>query len=1077
MRAYHNSRELKFRTPFGAVALGGAVCVSIDTWDGEPEWAELRIRVENRSDDYFVMNREGGRFTFTFTPESPELYWYSFIFHFAGGGSCWYGPRPGRVGGVGQIYDGMCPEYQVTAYVPRKTPDWYKNAICYQIFPDRFYRGSDWRERAEAVLSQKRAGTPKALVEDWETPVRYKRLADGRIKVWEFYGGTLSGIREKLDYLQGLGITALYLNPIFEAVSNHRYDTGDYRKIDGMLGDEESFTQLCREAEERGISLILDGVFNHTGCDSKYFNKFGNYPGPGACQGPDSRYFDWFRFYEFPHRYECWWGVDDLPDVEERNPDYRRYICGDEDSVVRHWLRAGARGWRLDVADELPDDFIEGIKAAVVAEKGAEGLLMGEVWEDASNKISYGDRRRYFLGSELDCVMNYPFRDAILYYLLGSNSAQNVLETMLSLQENYPPENFYANFNLMGSHDRARVLTALGGAPHPDTLNEEQKFHYRLSDQQRGLAKGRLWLLALMQMTLPGVPCIYYGDEAGMEGYSDPFNRAPFPWGHEDRDCFTIYRNAINLRRAFPELPGASFEPFAFGDDVIGWYRCWADEGIAVLINRGGATREASIDLRGEDVTDILGGARYEVRDGKVNVTLWSLGSAIFHFHKKERLGRPMARGAGVLAHITSLPNAQGPGNIGPCAKKFVDFLASAGQKYWQILPLGPTDMHGSPYAGTSAFAGNLALLPESEEELRAAFESFRPDGAYERFTRENAPWLDPYAAFAAIKKTVSNEHHAKWPEKYRRYSPALLRDETLAREAEFQKFCQYRFELTWRELRAYANERGISIIGDVPMYVSADSADVWAEPEQFTVDEDGGDRLIAGVPPAWNDDGQVWGNPLYNWDVMRKTGFSWWMRRFARMIDLYDYTRLDHFMGFESAWAIPAGKTPAEGRWIFGPGLELFKTAYDKFGPLPFVAEDLGAITPAVRALLSRCGFLGTDIMQYQNGGPLYGYYPVKEKIGYSGTHDNETLAGYAAHMYPELDPVEAARRLKERLFESSAGVVILQLQDVLEQGNEARMNTPGTTANNWTWQAETKDFKDAPERLLSLTINSQRS
>ena len=196
MRAYHNSRELKFRTPFGAVALGGAVCVSIDTWDGEPEWAELRIRVENRSDDYFVMNREGGRFTFTFTPESPELYWYSFIFHFAGGGSCWYGPQPGRVGGVGQIYDGMCPEYQVTAYVPRKTPDWYKNAICYQIFPDRFYRGSDWRERAEAVLSQKRAGTPKALVEDWETPVRYKRLADGRIKVWEFYGGTLSGIRE-----------------------------------------------------------------------------------------------------------------------------------------------------------------------------------------------------------------------------------------------------------------------------------------------------------------------------------------------------------------------------------------------------------------------------------------------------------------------------------------------------------------------------------------------------------------------------------------------------------------------------------------------------------------------------------------------------------------------------------------------------------------------------------------------------------------------------------------------------------------------------------------------------------------
>ena len=260
-------------------------------------------------------------------------------------------------------------------------------------------------------------------------------------------------------------------------------------------------------------------------------------------------------------------------------------------------------------------------------------------------------------------------------------------------------------------------------------------------------------------------------------------------------------------------------------------------------------------------------------------------------------------------------------------------------------------------------------------------------------------------------------------------------------------------------------------------MYVSADSADVWAEPEQFTVDAQGAATLIAGVPPAWNDDGQAWGNPLYNWDVMRGGGYDWWMRRFARMLDLYDYTRLDHFMGFESAWAIPAGKTPADGHWIFGPGLTLFKTAYEKFGPLPFVAEDLGAITPAIRALLSRCGFLGTDIMQYQNGGPIYGYYPAKDKIGYSGNHDNETLAGYAAHMYPELDPVEAARRMKERLFASSAGVVILQLQDVLEQGNEARMNTPGTTSKNWTWQAKTQDFKDAPERLLSLTINSQRS
>lgn len=1077
MRAYHDSRELKFRSPFGAVALGGAVSVSIDTWDGEPEWAELRVRVDKKGETCTAMSRTGGRFTATITPETPDIFWYSFILHYPDGAVRWYGPQRGRVGGIGEMYERDCPEYQLTAYVPRKVPDWYKNAVFYQIFPDRFHRGSDWRERADKVRAQKRAGTPKTIVEDWNTPVAYQRHPDGRIKTWEFYGGTLKGVEEKLDYLQGMGITALYLNPIFEAASNHRYDTGDYRKVDSLLGDEESFRELCAAAEKRGISIILDGVFNHTGCDSKYFNKYENYPGPGACQGPDSRYYPWFRFYDFPQKYECWWGVEDLPDVEEHNPDYRDYIFGDKDSVVRHWLRLGAKGWRLDVADELPDDFIQGIKSAVVAEKGSDGLLMGEVWEDASNKVAYGELRRYFLGDELDCVMNYPARDAILYYLKGMNSAQNVLETMRSLQENYPPESFRASFNLMGSHDRARILTALGDAPAPETISDGEKFRFRLSDAQKGLAKGRLWLLALLQMTLPGVPCVYYGDEAGMEGYADPYNRGPYPWGHEDRDCKTIYRNAINLRRAFPELPDADFEPFAFGDDVFGFYRDWKDEGIAVIVNRGYDTREIELDAHGEDVTDILGGAKYVFRDGRLRVTMWPMGSAIFYFHKRQRLGRTMARGAGILAHITSLPNSKGPGNIGESARRFVDFLHETGQKYWQILPLNPTDLHGSPYAGASAFAANVALLPESEEELRSQFAAFTPDEAYERFLTENDRWLTPWSLFMAIKKTVSSDHHITWPEKYRHYTPSLAGDEALIPEAAFQKFCQYRFERAWRELRAYAKSKGVSIIGDVPMYVSGDSADVWAEPELFMVDGEGRPTLVAGVPPAWNDDGQVWGNPLYNWDVMEKDGYDWWMRRFARMLDLYDYTRLDHFMGFESAWGIPEGKTPAGGHWIFGPGMKLFETAYLRFGPLPFVAEDLGNITPAIRALLARCGFLGADILQYANGEPLEGYVPAKDKIGYSGTHDNETLMGFAAHRYPHLRPVEAARRLMERLFASPADVVIAQLQDVLGLSNEARMNTPGTTGRNWSWQAKDEDFKDAKERLLSDTIKSLRS
>ena len=1079
MRAYHNSRELKFRDPFGAVEVGGAVCVSIDTWDGEADSCELILHVDQKEDRVLPMEKNWGRYTVTFTAETTDIYWYQFLFHFPDGNICRYGPKPGRVGGEGDIYgwDVQCPFYQVTAYVPRKTPAWYRDAIVYQIFPDRFYRGEGWRENAERVLSVPRRGTPKALVEKWGTPVGYKRLPNGRIKVWEFYGGTLSGIREKLDYLRNLGVTALYLNPIFEAASNHRYDTGDYERVDGMLGDEEDFRALCREAEEHGISLILDGVFNHTGCDSRYFNKFENYPGPGACQGEGSPYSHWFRFYDFPKTYECWWGIDDLPDVEEHDPGYKSYIYGGENSIVRRWLRAGAKGWRLDVADELPDDFIEGVKSAVVAEKGADGLLMGEVWEDASNKVAYGQLRRYFLGTELDTVMNYPFRSGVLDFLTGKLSARDLLETTLSLQENYPRENFYAGLNLMGSHDRPRLLTVLGDAPDPGTLTEAQRRDYKLPEDKKGLAKGRLWLLALLQMTLPGVPCIYYGDEAGMEGYADPYNRGPYPWGREDRDCATIYRNAINLRKVFPELVDAGFEPFAVGDDVFGYTRDWEGGALTVAVNRGSQEHSVTLNAQGREVTDVLGGAQYRLRNGEVELRLWPMGSAILYFHPKERLGRPLERGSGVLAHITSLPTDRGPGNIGQAAYDFVDFLHDAGQKYWQILPVNPTDHHGSPYAGASAFAGNVKLLPQSEKELWEEYERFAELADFEAFCKRNARWLEPYAAYMAVKTTVCEKHFTQWPEEYRVWSPELLKDKKLAAEADFQRFCQYKFELAWQALRAYAKSRGVTIIGDMPMFVSGDSADVWAQPEQFLLSPDGRPSDVAGVPPSYMDEGQSWGNPLYDWGKMEKDGFDWWMRRFERMLDLYDYVRLDHFMGFESAWAVPAGKKPKDGRWLPGPGMKLFKAAFEKFGPLPFVAEDLGSITPAIRGLLARCGFLGTDVMQYQNADPQWGCFPAKEKIAYSGTHDNMTLLEFCKVRYPDRSGAEMVRKLKRALMESTAEVTILPLQDVLELGAEARMNTPGTTGRNWTWQAKREDFKGVQERLLSDTKLTNRS
>ncbi len=312
-------------------------------------------------------------------------------------------------------------------------------------------------------------------------------------------GRNARGIEEKLPYLASLGVTVLYLNPIFEAASNHRYDTADYTRVDPLLGRKKDFESLCEAARKRGIRIVLDGVFNHTGADSVYFDKFGNY-------GTAEKYRSWFRFGDqYRHGYECWWDVPDLPNVEENDPSFREFLCG-EDGVVRRWLRRGASGWRLDVADELPDSLIRDIRAAMKEEK-EDSLLLGEVWEDASNKVSYGALREYFLGSELDATMHYPFRTAVLDFLLGKIHAQAACDAFWTIQEHYPKENLYAALNLIGSHDRARVLTVLGGDVNA------------------------LKMAMFLQFALPGVPSIYYGDEAGMTGGTDPYNRGSFPWG------------------------------------------------------------------------------------------------------------------------------------------------------------------------------------------------------------------------------------------------------------------------------------------------------------------------------------------------------------------------------------------------------------------------------------------------------------------------------------------------------------------------------------------------------------------
>lgn len=1045
--------------------------------------ATLRVWTDERGEELLPMEGACGgdhvHYSVSYTPAQTGVVWYSFDLAASDGATWRYGAREGWTTGEGDFAYGDPPSFQLTVYVPRQTqPDWYKNGIVYQVFPDRFARGADWRERAEKALAAHREGPARVLVEDWDTSPTYRKSEDGDILEWDFYGGTLRGVREKLDYLADLGVTVIYLNPIFEAASNHRYDTADYLRIDPMLGDEEEFCALAREAAERGISIMLDGVFNHCGQDSRYFNRYGNYPEPGAWQGDESPYRDWFFFNE-DGTYDGWWGNPDLPDVNEKNPEYHELICG-QDGVVRKWLRAGARGWRLDVADELSDGFIEDIKAAMVAER-PDGALVGEVWEDASNKMAYGKLRQYFEGTELDGTMNYPLRTALLAFVRNQIGAPEMAARLEQLRENYPRDAFFSCLNLLGSHDRERLFTMLGDAPDPDTLSEEECAAFRLDEGHASLAMSRLWLTVLLQMTLPGVPCVYYGDERGMEGFRDPYNRAAFPWDGGRMDCATVFRNAIAVRKALPILTTGDFEPFADGEDVFGFWRRGEDgECVCVLANASlHDAHTVRVPMAGEAVSDVVSGAAPAVVDGFAEAFLWPLGTAVLHFHKQRRLQEPLEPGMGVLCHVTSLPNEGGPGTLGAPARRFVDWLAECGQTYWQVLPVNPADGYGSPYAGLAAFAGNTCLLEKDPEDVLAELKDADDDPDYQAFLEKNKYWLTPYATFRAIKDLLGEGPWQEWPDAYARFSPGLARRVELADGVDRHRKLQYEFQREWDELRAYANARGIKIVGDMPMYVSGDSADVWAERDIFELDERGYAQVQAGCPgDGFDPEGQLWGNPTYRWDVLAARGYDWWLARLERAVKTYDYVRLDHFIGFSSYYKIAKGKPAREGSFSFGPGLDLFRAAYQKLGPLPFIAEDLGVITPAVRALIAETGIPGMDIVQFSDGDVREGYEPKPGTVTFTGTHDNQTLLGFCQSRFG-LEGDEAtqmADRIAASVLGSKNDVAIMPLQDVLGLDDAARMNVPGVAEGNWSWQAAWEDVVAATGRLAQMAQASGR-
>ena len=406
----------------------------------------------------------------------------------------------------------------------------------------------------------------------------------GIIQNNDFFGGNFRGIGDKMDYIASLGTTILYLNPISKSFSSHRYDTGDYKTPDPMLGTEADFAALCRCAHAHGIRVILDGVYSHTGSNSLYFDRNYTFGGNGAYCRPDSPFRSWYTFYHWPDRYNSWWGFDTLPTVNKMDDSFLNYIIRDEDSVVAHWLKLGADGFRLDVADELPDEFIALLRERI-REIKPDALLLGEVWEDASNKVAYNIRRKYFTEGELDSVMNYPFRTAIVNFMRGRDSGPALKNTVMSIVENYPPQVVACNMNLLGTHDTPRILTAL-----VDDFDgsREEKAARRLSKNQLEVARDRLQMAAFLQYTLPGSPSLYYGDEALMEGYKDPFNRRTYPWGREDTELVRFFRQLGQLRRDIPALGKGTITFQTAMDKHLAYTRCYEGQKFSVYVNRSG---------------------------------------------------------------------------------------------------------------------------------------------------------------------------------------------------------------------------------------------------------------------------------------------------------------------------------------------------------------------------------------------------------------------------------------------------------------------------------------------------------
>ena len=569
----YNSRDPLYKSKFGAVASGESLKLRLLLhMDAHVHEAFLNLRKDGEDTVYIKLTptewKENYQVYEVERSFEEGLYFYRFSYTSDNGEFFVTAAKHniGLVSSEGNWWQLTCYEKDYT------TPDWIKGGIIYQIFPDRFKNsGKEKKDLPEG----------RYLTSNWYKQPEYRQQNGLCSLNNDYYGGDLEGIREKLPYLSELGVSCIYLNPIFEAHSNHRYNTADYLKIDPLLGTEDDLKALCEDAKKLGIYVILDGVFSHTGDDSVYFNKYGRYGSGGAYNDKNSPYYGWFKFKNWPEQYQSWWGISTLPETIEENEDFDRFITG-EDGVIRYWMRRGVKGWRLDVADELPDRILDHIREAIKAED-PEGFLLGEVWEDATNKISYGTRRRYLRGSQLDSVMNYPFADAIIGYVNGGDG-KDFIDKISDILEDYPVEATNVLMNHLGTHDTPRLMTRLGTEEYPPSRAKQSA--YILSAEQRCEATKKQKLAAVIQYTLPGVPSLYYGDEAGLEGFGDPFCRGAYPWGKENTELIKFYKWLGDIRRKNDILKDGVFYPVLGGLGSMAFMRVKEGKKLLVAANR-----------------------------------------------------------------------------------------------------------------------------------------------------------------------------------------------------------------------------------------------------------------------------------------------------------------------------------------------------------------------------------------------------------------------------------------------------------------------------------------------------------